>query len=226
MNIVIIGAGGVTSYLLPVLIKGIKPTKVTLIDQDKLEARNLDRQLFAANQVGQFKADALANLYRGMAKDQGCELTAQQRWFTPEMVLPEDTSMIICCADNHEARHAACLTGAEMGINVYLGGNEYFDNEAHLYNRSLRDVEGRDVLLRFPEITTSTAGSPTSCQGEALEVFPQLAIANFNCAAKILHLVWVWEVYLISEEGRQLTPENVQKLPISIASTLWGTEVL
>ena len=45
LNALIIGAGGVTSYMLPAL-KNSYDLTVTLIDGDVLEKRNLDRQLF------------------------------------------------------------------------------------------------------------------------------------------------------------------------------------
>lgn len=59
INPFIIGAGGVASYLLPVLIKTFPIPNLWLRDADKLEERNLDRQLFSPDQIGQFKAEAL-----------------------------------------------------------------------------------------------------------------------------------------------------------------------
>jgi tRNA A37 threonylcarbamoyladenosine dehydratase len=48
LKALIVGAGGVTSYMLPAL-KNSFDLEVTLIDGDILEKRNLDRQLFRNN---------------------------------------------------------------------------------------------------------------------------------------------------------------------------------
>ena len=45
LNALIIGAGGVTSYMLPAL-KNSFDLEANIIDGDKLEKKNLDRQLF------------------------------------------------------------------------------------------------------------------------------------------------------------------------------------
>ena len=45
---------------------------------------------------------------------------------------------------------------------------------------------------RYPEIQTDRSGSPISCQGEALESDPQLAIANQMAATFGNYLVWSW----------------------------------
>ena len=55
LNAVIIGAGGVTSYMLPAL-KNSFELEATIIDGDKLEKKNLDRQLFRNNMIGEYKA--------------------------------------------------------------------------------------------------------------------------------------------------------------------------
>lgn len=62
LNAVIIGAGGVTSYMLPALKNSFNLT-ATIVDGDILETHNLDRQLFRNNAVGQYKAVALLKQY-------------------------------------------------------------------------------------------------------------------------------------------------------------------
>ncbi|MDV7396813.1 hypothetical protein RZS08_35775, partial [Arthrospira platensis SPKY1] len=58
LNLIIVGAGGVTSYLLPPLIRSFFTSGV-LIDGDTLEERNIDRQLFDQTFIGHGKAPAL-----------------------------------------------------------------------------------------------------------------------------------------------------------------------
>ncbi len=45
-KIYIIGAGGVGSWLTPAMCMLIKPEDITIVDGDKLEDKNLNRQLF------------------------------------------------------------------------------------------------------------------------------------------------------------------------------------
>ncbi len=200
----IIGAGGVASYLLPCLLKAFKPEKVTIIDKDVLEERNLDRQMFGVDQIGKTKATALIEFilqdFTGRKNDlgsweyhsPGMVTTAIEEWFTPATVIPDDVDAIICVADNHEARRNAIRAAYDRSIRCYIGGNEYFDAEAYV---TWADHDGTklDPRVRYPAIATSHAGSPLRCQGEEQEIHPQLAIANYRCAGHIMHLLYVWE---------------------------------
>ena len=58
LNALIIGAGGVTSYMLPAL-KNSFDLEANIIDGDKLEKKNLDRQLFRNNMVGELQSQSI-----------------------------------------------------------------------------------------------------------------------------------------------------------------------
>ncbi len=188
---VIIGAGGVASYLLPLLIKAFRPKTITIFDKDILEERNLDRQMFRPNQIGLNKASALA----ACNQDPDTDYQIVPQWFTDASTLPEETDAIICVADNHMARAAALRAVEYRDCRVYIGGNEFFDHEAYVFHRDWANT-ARDPRKRYPEILTDHTGSPTSCQGVAQVASPQLAIANFGCAAHILHLLYIYETFI------------------------------
>ena len=59
----LIGCGGVGSAIVPSFCLLKSPADITLIDGDKIEIKNLNRQLFDARQVGMNKAEALAAKY-------------------------------------------------------------------------------------------------------------------------------------------------------------------
>jgi molybdopterin/thiamine biosynthesis adenylyltransferase len=226
MNTVyLIGAGGVASYLLPVLIKTFRPKKIILQDKDTLETRNLDRQLFRPSDVGSNKAQALGKLHYSLT----CTIEVVEDWFTEATEIPEDVDFIICMADNHEARRAA-LNAADMHRKmVIIGGNEYFDNEAYLYAHSMANTLA-DPRVRHPEILTNNEGSPINCQGDAQIATPQLALANMGCAHKILSLLWVHTQVFndISKEvgfGEALQ-QIVKTLPITIEQSITQTTTL
>ena len=218
----IIGAGGVASYLLPVLLKAFKPEQITLIDKDILEERNLDRQLFAQSNIGHNKATALLNTIFYEGAQELCPHQVIKDWFTASTVIPDSVDAIICVADNHEARRNAIQAAYDKGIRCYLGGNEYFDSEAYV---TWADHAGTpaDPRVRYKAIATSTEGSPTSCQGEEQIIHPQLAVANFMCAAKILHLLYAWETYYTGL-GFKESREVEKHLPLEISSSIYTSE--
>lgn len=207
----IIGAGGVASYLLPVLLKTFHPEKVTIVDKDTLEERNLDRQLFDQADIGKNKAAALAYKHG---------LQAIPEWFTTSTTLPDNIDAIICCADNHEARFAAIQSAELHQVYCYLGGNEYIDSQALVWHA---DWKGKphDLLQRYKTIATDKTGSPFRCTGDAQVVHPQLAMANMHCAAKLCHLMWIYERWLpqqkfpTSQDRQNLLPY----LPVEFYST-------
>jgi len=224
---VIIGAGGVASYLLPVLLKTFRPQSLTIVDKDVLEERNLDRQMFKSEQVGQPKAAALHAIYRDdwLAVNEhktGDTFGIIFDWFTETTSLPDSVDAIICCADNHMARRAAMLVAMQRGCYAYIGGNEYLDSQAFVFHPDWRGT-ARDPIVRYPTIDTDETGSPTACQGEAQVASPQLAVANLNCAAKILHLMWVYERWL-PENSKGFGPAErkllTNHLPCELFSSL------
>lgn len=222
---VIIGAGGVASYLLPVLLKTFRPQSLTIIDKDILEERNLDRQMFDSSWIGKPKAAALMASHRGLSgfdKDQVAHFpsgnTVINDWFSDAITLPDDVDALICCADNHEARHSCIQRANALGCYAYIGGNEYLDSQAFVYHPSFAGTD-KDPLKRYPNIATDHEGSPFRCTGEAQVASPQLAVANLNCAAKLLHLMWVYERWL-PENRKQLTPESIAALPIEHFTSL------
>jgi molybdopterin/thiamine biosynthesis adenylyltransferase len=218
----IIGAGGVASYLLPVLLKAFKPEQLTIYDKDILEERNLDRQMFSQGNVGNNKAEALLNTIFYEGYQAICPHRVIKDWFTASTVIPDSVDAIICVADNHEARRNAIQAAYDKGIRCYLGGNEYFDSEAYV---TWADHAGTkaDPRIRYPLIATSTEGSPTSCQGEEQDIHPQLAVANFMCAAKILHLLYAWETYYTGL-GFKESREVEKHLPLEISSSIYTSE--
>ena len=204
LNALIVGAGGVTSYMLPAL-KNSFDLKLTLIDGYTLEKRNLDRQLFRTNHVGLNKAVALAKTYT-FRKD---NCTVIQQYFDIEMLDTEykywfhEADILIAAVDNHPARRALIHAGKSLNKPVLIMANEYSTSQAMIY---VPHLEGQypmmNPFLRYPELETSNEGSPMNCQGNALEATPQLAIANQVSASLGNLLLWNWSAYLFDDQER------------------------
>lgn len=191
-NIVIIGCGGVTSWMIAPLMKLLmqcepKPTLV-LVDGDTIEERNLERQWFGEYDVGRNKAEAMA----GSTTDDYPIEPAVTEYYTDGMTLPVDgPSLFLCCADNHAARRAV-LSAVDRGDGwAIIAGNEYTEAEAYYYERSFKDTP-MDPRVFYPAILTDNAGDPTrpeGCTGLAAIASPQLVLANFSAAN---HLLWLF----------------------------------
>ncbi len=217
LNAVIIGAGGVTSYMLPALRSSFD-THLTIIDGDILEKKNLDRQLFRNNMVGQYKCVALMKQYH-FKKSEGQAIrsyfdlamldTEYKFWFS-------QADVIICAVDNHPARKAAIDAAKLLNTPIVICANEYHTSQALFYDPNLANHLGLtmfDPIIRYPEISTDQSGSPISCQGIALESTPQLATANQVAGAFGNFLLWSWFGMPKCKD------ENLKYMPIEFQST-------
>lgn len=209
----IIGAGGVGSFMTPALCMLTSPKEVTIIDGDKLELKNLNRQLFEKTDVGRFKSEALAAKY-------GCRSIA--RWYDATLVLHEPGDWIFCVVDNHPGRKAALAACDTFGCSAILAANEVHSSEAYLYQPAMKDGP-MDPRKYYPEILESTAGDPRAasigCTGEAQENNRQLVTANFMAAALALHLYVVWAM-----ESTGLSESAIRHLPHRLSQTLTRSE--
>lgn len=206
LNTVIVGAGGTASYLLPLLLKVFGINNLTIYDQDKLEERNLDRQLFSPDMVGVNKAEALAATVN--AAKHVDNLHIRPMWFRPGQQVPEDTDYVISCVDNHPSRRSILEAVDNLPDKdplterfplAVLAGNMYFASEAMAYNGSWKDSH-LDPRVRYPDIATSGENDPVSCQGEEQEAAPQLAFANAQAANQVVHLMFLWEDFFAQED--------------------------
>lgn len=181
----IIGAGGVASYLLPCLVRAFSVPNALLYDKDILEERNLDRQNFTANHVGGFKAQSLI-------RSLGLKgFKARHAYFTEATEVPDDITVIISLADNHPARNAAIIAAKNKNIPAIIAGNEYYDSQVLLFHPETKSSEEIDPREFWPEIATQTEGDPIRCTDEeVLQVHSQLAIANFRAASNTLDILW------------------------------------
>lgn len=214
-QIVIVGCGGVGSYLIPALLRTVRnhacppnSPRVILVDGDTLEPKNMERQLFSEDDVGKNKAWVLANLN----VDYYPNITAEKTFFSGDESWLETGALIIACVDNHPGR-ARCLTAADrIGGEAIVCGNGYTDAEAMFYSSVGMKGTPRDPRVMFPEILTDTADDPlaigSGCTGVAQQQTPQLAIANFMAAAYALHLLWFHyqEIDKIEREYRGHSP--------------------
>src|SRR6266478_9816919 len=203
-NIYIIGAGGVTSYLLPPLLKTLsfhskRIPVISIFDGDKLEERNWERQFFPISTIKRKmnKAVALAMTYKHEYRG---GLIAIPQYFHAGVEFDQG-GLVFACVDNHAARRAILSTCDRNYCNAIIAANEYTDSQAIWYNCFSHDTN-KDPRIRYPEIMTDDIGDPIrprGCNtGQSLMVAPQLAIANFTAASHALQLFWFY--YFVAPE--------------------------
>lgn len=210
MKIYVIGAGGVGSWLLPVLTRFYGPKLVIVVDGDSLEPKNLERQLFNDSHLGMNKAQALGELY-------GCDYVDT---FFHSNTIGElgEYDWLIGCVDNHRARREILRACDLRECRAIIGANETVSSEAYFYTPDWQGTE-RDPRVYYPEIETDASGDPLAarigCTGPQAADTPQLVTANFLAAGLIGHLLMIWD-----QEAVNLDDQAIEALPYKLFATL------
>lgn len=205
----IIGAGGVGSWLCPSLCLLQSPKQVTLVDGDRLEDKNLNRQLFGKGDIGKNKATALASRY-------GC--AAYPHYYSQHLLDHGSGDVLLGCVDNHPARRDILAMCDYAGCRAIIAGNETHSSEAFYYQPDWKDSP-LDPRAYYPEILTDTAGDPrgrqAGCTGQAQRDNPQLVSANAMAASLAQHLIVLWIM-----EAPKLDRETIPSLPFHLKVNL------
>lgn len=174
------------SWLTPALCLLIGKDNVIVMDGDKLEANNLNRQLFTRDDIGRFKAEALADKY-------GCGF--RNEWFSYGARAYRSSDVLICAADNHPARAAVLEVCDYHKCVAIIAGNETYSAEAYAYLHQWKDSP-IDPRTYYPEILMDASGDPRrgaiGCTGEAQEATPQLVVANMMAASLAMRMFEIW----------------------------------
>lgn len=209
MNYYVIGVGGVGSWLTPTLCLLASPKNVVLIDGDKLEDKNLNRQLFTRQDIGKNKAEALSKRYR-------CGFDA--RWYSLGLMDHLDSDWLFVLVDNNPARLAALRACDMFGCQAIIAANETHSAEAYYYRRDWKETQ-LDPRVYYPELVTNTAGDPMAqaigCTGQPQRENPQLVTANFMAASLAMHLFVLWGM-----EVPKMDEEVLSHLPYKLVSNL------
>jgi len=209
----IIGCGGVGSALVPSFCLLKSPAEVTLIDGDIIERKNLNRQLFTADQIGMNKAVALAGKY-------GCH--ALPEWYARGKLRHTRSDWLICLVDNHRTRLEVLETCDDYGCHAIFAANEMHSAEAYYYRRAWQNTP-RDPRVYYPELLTDESGDPRrasiGCTGEVQDANRQLVSANLMAAALAEHLFVLWHL-----RAPRMDQDTVALLPHKFAANLTKLE--
>ena len=116
-TVTIVGCGGTGSFAAEGLCRLLPPrADLVLIDHDRVEERNLTRQNFIREDLGQFKSEALAGR---LARKYGCPIAYST--LALGMVEVRYPGLIIGCVDNGPARRQIAKIVREGGVG-WVGG--------------------------------------------------------------------------------------------------------
>ena len=162
-KVLIIGAGGIGSYLIPLLDK-TNLYKITVYDPDIVEKKNLTYQNYSANEVDNNKAECMNNRYSSVVNSQ------------PYLVLTENQikgyDLVICCADNLDVRRLLYRC-SERWLDLRSQGR----NGAYISYKTPKSMY--DVVLAGPDGSFSCQGNEWDGKNEGLH-FTHVAIAGMG----------------------------------------------
>lgn len=214
LTIKVIGIGGIGCALLPSLCRYLtsegERARITLVDGDHFESKNIARQSFEClGNKAKVKAEELAREFPNLSFRAIPEYVAEGN---VEKIIQEG-EIVFLAVDNHKTR---LLVGqrAEALKNILLisGGNEYTFGNIQVHLKKGGENITLPLTTFHPEIQDPEDQSPAEMSCEELQQAsaPQLLFMNLAVASWMLNAFYAWrigkldydEVYLDILEGR------------------------
>jgi len=196
-----VGAGGTASHLIhPLFQYALMPnpeSTLHIYDEDKVEDKNLSRQLFWPTDIGKNKVDALAERFNTHQVVPHSEYIGLNDSAVPPRAAVQNGDTVFICADNMFVRglineHAKTLDD----VIIINGGNEEHTGSVQVFMRQ----KGKNITpsLDFNSPEFSNHEDPDISELSCAEIAnlpggEQTVIANFSVAAlmlQALHRVW------------------------------------
>jgi molybdopterin/thiamine biosynthesis adenylyltransferase len=148
-SVLFVGAGGIISQIAPTLVrKGIG--RVTLLDDDRVEPSNLNRQRFYIEDVGENKAVALA---RNLQKECIARTEIRARGFRLEEAIAHRINLTcdvaICGVDSNPARVATSRHFRAKNVPVIFVAVSRDADHGYVF---VQDRDGPCIGCVFPDI--------------------------------------------------------------------------
>lgn len=183
-KVLVIGAGGIGSFLIPVLDK-VGLYDITVADPDIVENKNLPYQNFRHPEVGQNKAQVMSGRYGSVSFSNTYPILTKKQM--------QGYDLVVCCVDNISLRRT-----------LYNTNIKWLDLRAQGRNAAL--VSHKADPKMYDSLLAGKDGS-FSCQGESWDGstkgvhFMQVAIAGLGAQ-------WI-QRWFNGEEVREYMVVNV-----------------
>jgi molybdopterin/thiamine biosynthesis adenylyltransferase len=198
----VIGAGGIGGHLIEPLARYLSYTEdnceITVIDGDKFEDRNKERQRFTACEN---KADhTIAQLKEQFPK---VHFRSKGEYVTETNVIMSirEGDTVFLCVDNHATRKLVSDRCEELdNVTLISGGNDYTDGNVIVYLRENGKNKTKPPTKLYPKIAKPEDKNPghltdeerLGCQREA-QANPQLLFTNLAIASTMLNCYYAQE---------------------------------
>ena len=212
VKIVMLGAGGTGGHIAPHLYRLLyalnRPVRFIICDGDIVEQKNLVRQNFIPADLGENKAQVLAERYSvvfGMeteyipafieSEEQLKELITPKVTYSgyyPRVVTDKEQVILIGAVDNNRSRQMCHKVFCEAEELIYIdSGNSEHTGQVVCGVRSGGRTLNKPVGRLYPEVLSDTDKFPTelSC-AEASVSAPQAMTANITAATAVVDMIY------------------------------------
>jgi molybdopterin/thiamine biosynthesis adenylyltransferase len=219
MNIIIVGDGGIGSNLSFPLIKYLKyhrdkeddstPIHIKVVDGDDIELKNLSRQHFIAEDIGEKKSDMTSEFLSEMVKTlnisnvtiESCPVYLKEE---NKNIIGED-DVVLVGVDNYVTRKTIEDRTLELNsVFVVFGGNEYVDGDVNILHKKEGSYITPMYSDKHPEINSRDKFPDEQGCEEASISSPQLLFVNMQVA---IYMLEAFYTYL--QEGKSSWHEKV-----------------
>jgi PRTRC genetic system ThiF family protein len=231
IKVVVVGAGGTGSALLPRLMQlhfAMKELghpgglQVTLYDDDIVSKSNIGRQCFFPQDVGQYKATLIINR---LNQCWGTSWQAVQKKVKKSDSINAD--IMIGCVDSRKGR--AAIIGASSGHHCYYIDSGNSENTGQvvigeLYNGNRKAIRLPHVADLFPDMVNveldAKDDKPSCSVAEALQ--KQSLVINNTMANEIFNLMWMLvRNGKLNYSGKFVNLETGHSRPIALDTEVW-----
>jgi adenylyltransferase/sulfurtransferase len=220
-HVVCIGAGGLISHIAPTLArKGVG--KMTILDDDEVEASNLNRQRFYPKDLGKNKAFALVENLRAE-----CIRATELCGYNLRLEAAVSRRIDLCCdvavcgVDNNRARIAASLHFRLLGVPVIFTAVSADGGHGYVF---VQEAEGPCFGCLFPDaadsLTYPCPGTPAIA--DILQVVGSLAVFAVDTCLMARPRTWNYRRTWLSDGAF----DSVQQVPVRVGCPLCGSERL
>lgn len=193
-RVTVIGLGGIGTHLVEPLCRYLVYEKkedwsgrVVLVDGDRYEDKNRQRQRFSINaNKAQVTKELLEPLFPELSIEAKSHYVTQDN---VQMFIRED-DVVFLAVDNHATRK---IVNDEVGLrnNLLLisGGNDLYDGNVQVYQRKDNEDVTRPLIYQHPEIEHPKDKNPgeAGCDVLAAEGNAQLLAVNLTIASFMLN---------------------------------------
>ncbi len=195
-RVIVIGAGGTGSFLLPGLIRYLYSVEyegtIIIADGDKYSESNMGRQNFLAKYVGMNKAEYQGNILKLMVPDMSDRIQVLDKYLTKEDIeeIVVENTVVINCVDNKAARKYVEDRCDKLRNAVHICcGNEMNSGQVQVSAKYSGERVTPSIYDLIPDLDSSNDDrSVMSCEDMAnLPGGGQLITANMTAATLALN---------------------------------------